>query len=183
MYRLIAFIALSAVLAYLSRSSLRISRSHGFYRFFGVVALLALILLNINRWFVDPFSGHQIASWLLLTISVALVLSGASLLKVIGKPSSSRTSDVPLTGIEKTTVLVTRGIYRHIRHPIYASGFYGGWGVFFKDPSWLGGILALVSCGLWVATARMEEAECIRHFGEPYREYMRGTRMFVPFLF
>jgi protein-S-isoprenylcysteine O-methyltransferase Ste14 len=31
-------------------------------------------------------------------------------------------------------------------------------------------------------SARSEERECICYFGEAYREYVRGTRMFVPFL-
>jgi protein-S-isoprenylcysteine O-methyltransferase Ste14 len=33
-----------------------------------------------------------------------------------------------------------------------------------------------------VATARADEAECVRYFGQPYREYMKRTRMFVPWL-
>jgi protein-S-isoprenylcysteine O-methyltransferase Ste14 len=183
MYKVVAFVALSAVLAYLSRASLRMTRSHGFYRFLAAEFLLALILLDIDHWFVDPFSLHQIASWLLLAVSIVLVLSGALLLKVVGKPDGRRISEVPLAGIEKTTILVTGGVYKHIRHPIYASGFYGAWGVFVKNPSWPGMILALASCGFWVVTARIEEAECIEHFGQSYRVYIRRTRMFVPFLF
>jgi protein-S-isoprenylcysteine O-methyltransferase Ste14 len=34
-----------------------------------------------------------------------------------------------------------------------------------------------------VATVRAEEAENIHFFGPAYREYMRQTKMFVPFLF
>jgi protein-S-isoprenylcysteine O-methyltransferase Ste14 len=32
-------------------------------------------------------------------------------------------------------------------------------------------------------TARVEEAENCRFFGAAYREYMKGTKIFVPFLF
>lgn len=183
MYRLIAFIALSVLLTYLSRASLRVARSHGFYRFFAAEFVLALLLLNISRWFVDPFSVRQMVSWVLLAVSLVLALNGALLLNAAGKPGSARTSDVPLTGIEKTTRLVTGGIYKYIRHPMYASAFYGVWGVFFKDPSGLGMVLALASCVFWVVTARVEEGECIEYFGDSYREYRRRTRMFVPFLF
>jgi protein-S-isoprenylcysteine O-methyltransferase Ste14 len=183
MFRLIGFIVFSVVLAYLSRASLCMPRSHGFYRFFGAEFVLALILLNLDRWFVEPFSSYQMVSWLLLTISVVLVLNGAFLLKIEGRPSSSRTSEVPLAGLERTTELVTKGVYGYIRHPLYASAFYGAWGVFFKDPSWPGVVLALGSTGFWLAAARIEEAECIRYFGAPYREYIRRTKMFVPFLF
>lgn len=183
MYRLITFIALSAALAYLSRTSLSLPRSHGFHRFFAAEFLLALLFLNLDHWFVEPFSIQQVVSWLLLTVSTALVLSGALTLKVIGKPNSRRKSDVPITGIERTTVLVTQGIYRYIRHPMYASGVYGAWGVFFKDPSWMGVILAVGSSVFWGIAAKNEEEECIRYFGQAYREYARQSSVFIPFLF
>jgi protein-S-isoprenylcysteine O-methyltransferase Ste14 len=118
-----------------------------------------------------------------LAISIALVVHGACLLKVVGKPDSRRSDEVPLAGIEKTTSLVTVGAYKYIRHPIYSSGFYGTWGVFLKDPSWLGIILALAATLFWVITAKTEEAECLQYFGAPYRAYVKQTKMFVPFLF
>ena len=183
MFKLIVFFVSSAALIYLSRASLRAPRYHGFYRFFAAEFILALVLLNLDRWFQDPFSLHQIASWLLLAVSIALVVHGAYLLKVVGKPDSRRSDEVPLAGIEKTTSLVTVGAYKYIRHPIYSSGFYGVWGVFFKDPSWPGFIFALAATTFWVVTAKIEEAECIRYFGPPYRDYMKRTKMFVPFLF
>jgi hypothetical protein len=65
MFRLIVFAVCSACLIYVSRASLRVPRSHGFYRFFAWEFILALILLNVDRWFHEPFSAHQIASWLL----------------------------------------------------------------------------------------------------------------------
>jgi protein-S-isoprenylcysteine O-methyltransferase Ste14 len=54
--------------------------------------------------------------------------------------------------------------------------------VFFKDPSWPGGILALGATVFLVITAKVEEAECIRFFGPAYQTYMEQTKMFIPFL-
>lgn len=183
MYKLGAFIVLSVLLAYCSRASLRSPRSHGFFRFFAAEFVLALILLNIDRWFVDPLSARQMVSWLLLSASAALVVSGALTLAVAGKPSRERTSDVPIAGIEKTTALVSSGIYKYIRHPMYASAIYGAWGVFLKRVDWLNLLLALGSSVFWVLAARAEEQECTRYFGEAYRDYARRTRSFVPFLY
>ena len=70
-----------------------------------------------------------------------------------------------------------------IRHPLYSSLLILAWGVFFKDPSWLGGLLALAATLALIATAKADEAECTRFFGFAYQDYMRQTRMFVPFLF
>src|SRR5512143_642652 len=85
-WRLIIFAVVSLGLLYVSRASLSAPHSHGFYRFFAWEAILALILLNISNWFEDPFSLHQIISWLLLAFSIILVVNGARLLSKIGKP-------------------------------------------------------------------------------------------------
>lgn len=180
--KLIILAVVSAGLAYVSRDSLRAPHSHGFYRFFAWESLLVVILLNAERWFRDPFAIHQIISWLLLIAATFLVWQGIHLLRIIGKPDSNRETDVPLIGIEKTTALVTVGAFRYIRHPIYSSGLFGAWGVFFKDPSWLGGLLALGTTVFLTATARVEEAENIRFFGTAYQKYMKETKMFIPFL-
>jgi protein-S-isoprenylcysteine O-methyltransferase Ste14 len=57
------------------------------------------------------------------------------------------------------------------------------WGVFFKDVSLLGGILASVATAFLIVIAKMEEAENIQKFGAEYAAYMKTTRMFIPFLF
>ncbi len=74
------------------------------------------------------------------------------------------------------------GLYRYIRHPLYASLMLFAWGVFFKGVDSLGGSLALMATVLLVATARYEERFNIDRFGAAYAEYMRRTKMFVPFL-
>lgn len=178
----ILFVVLSAGIIYFSRASLRVPSSHGFYRFFAWEFLLVLFLLNWTRWFHDPFSVHQLVSWILLFTSGILVLYGMYLLWFVGRPDEKRPDDL-IYHIEKTTVLVTEGVFRYIRHPIYSSLLFLGWGVFFKDPSWLAGLLAAGATGFLIRTGQVEERENIRYFGEEYREYMKQTRMFIPFLF
>ena len=181
-FKLIVFVVASIGLAWVSRSSLRDFRSHGFYRFFAWEAILALVLLNLDYWFYEPFSIHQIVSWLLLIISLFLVIHGFQLLRMLGKPDSKR-NDPSLVGVEKTTELVTVGAYRYIRHPLYSSLLFGVWGVFFKHPSWLGVSLAVITIFFLTVTAKIEEAENVRFFGSAYRSYMKQTKMFIPFLF
>lgn len=183
MYRLIAFIVCSAFLVYISRTSLRTPQSHGFYRFFAWEFILALFLLNVKYWFHDPFSWHQMISWCLLIISLIPLAFGIHALVTRGKPAKRRQGDDQLIAFEKTTTLVTSGIYQYIRHPLYSSLLFLAWGIFFKTPSGFGVLLALTSTLFLIATARVDEAECIRFFGSPYQAYMRKTRMFVPYLF
>ncbi|MBU8933917.1 MAG: isoprenylcysteine carboxylmethyltransferase family protein [candidate division Zixibacteria bacterium] len=141
-----------------------------------------LILLHLNHWFHEPWSIHQMVSWLLLFASTGLVLHGAWLLKVVGKPDSTR-DDPSLIGIEKTTKLVKAGVYRYIRHPIYSSLIGLGWGVCFKQPSLVGVSLALITTALLTIAARIEEIENRRFFGSDYECYMKKTKMFIPYLF
>ena len=115
-------------------------------------------------------------------MSAILVIIGVRLLRQRGSPDEQR-DDVPLVAFEKTTTLVETGAYGYIRHPLYSSLLFLAWGIFFKAPSWLGGLLALAASLSLVATARVEEAENLGFFGEEYRDYMRKTKMFIPFLF
>ena len=172
----------TGILISVSRASLAQPGSHGFYRFLAWEAILGLALLNLDGWFRDPFSWHQLVSWPLLVVSAMLVIAGVRLLKERGEPDVGR-DDVPLVAFEKTTTLVTTGLYRYIRHPLYSSLLFLAWGIFFKAPSWPGGLLVLAATLLLAATARVEEAENVRYFGQAYEEYKKQTKMFVPFLF
>jgi protein-S-isoprenylcysteine O-methyltransferase Ste14 len=182
-WKLIAFVVGTAIIIYVSRASLLRPRSHGFYRFFVWEAVVVLFLLNVNYWFVRPFAWYQIIAWILLFTSIVPVVWGTILLRRKGKPVERRTGDPSLLAFETTTALVTTGIYRYIRHPLYSSLLLLTWGIFFKVPSITGGGLASAATVLLYFTARADEAECIRFFGEQYREYMLKTRRFIPFIF
>ena len=182
-YKLIVFAAVSAMLVYVSRASLRSPGSHGFYRFFAWELILALLLRNIDVWFRAPFAWYQIVSWCLLVISLVPLALGVRALIARGKPVARREEEPELLAFEKTSALVTDGVYRYIRHPLYSSLLWLAWGIFFKAPDWLGALVAGAASALLVATARADEAECLRHFGEAYRDYMKRSRRFVPFLF
>lgn len=181
-FEVIAFAVATLGFAWLTRSSLRSVRSHGLYRFFAWEAIVVLALLNLDYWFHEPLSPHQLASWSLLTICSYLVIHGAFLLRRVGKPDPKRT-DPALLDIERTTKLVTVGAYRYIRHPLYSSLLFLAWGVFFKQLSWPGLSLAMIATFFLTMTAKVEEAENIRFFGSAYQDYMKQTKMFVPFLF
>ena len=59
---------------------------------------------------------------------------------------------------------------------------YAGVLVFFLGFEVFGLVLVLVATLLLIVTALREERESLAHFGEAYREYMRRTRRFVPFV-
>lgn len=173
MSKLITFIIVSAAIVFLSWKSLHKPRSHGFFRFLAFECILLLILANVDYWFREPFSAAQIISWLLLLSSLIMAVHGFYLLRVIGRPKG---------GIENTSVLIRRGAYKYIRHPLYSSVLLFAWGTFVKNPSFLSIFLAVVVSAFLVATARIEEVENMRKFGDDYVSYMKETKMFIPFL-
>jgi protein-S-isoprenylcysteine O-methyltransferase Ste14 len=180
--KLIIFVAASAMVVYISRFSLHNLRTHGFYRFFAWEAILILALLNVDYWFYKPFTLPQVISWPLLCIALYLVIHGFRLLRKIGRPDDGR-DGASLIGVEKTTVLVTGGAYRYIRHPLYSSLLFLAWGIFFKSPTWIGAVLTVAAAAFLTATARIEESENLKYFGKTYGDYMKRTKMFVPFVF
>jgi protein-S-isoprenylcysteine O-methyltransferase Ste14 len=180
--RIIVFVLLSAGIVIFSRRSLKHPRSHGFFRFFAFESILVLLLLNISRWFNDPFSAVHIASWLLLLVSLVPAIDGFIVLKKIGKPNGGRT-DSPNLGFENTTRLVVRRSYRFIRHPLYCSLLLLAWGIFLKDVTlWTTLALVIALASLHVA-AKVEERENLAAFGDEYVQYMGRTKMFIPYLF
>ena len=180
--RMLVFVLVSLGFVWISRSVLRKYHSHGFYRFFAWEVILALFLINVNYWFHEPFSLRQIISWTFLILSLVMIIQGVQLFREKGKLDSKR-GDPLLVGIEKTTELVTTGIYQYIRHPFYCSLLFLGWGILLKNVTWIGILLALIATILLVITAKIEEVENIEYFGENYRIYMKQTKMFVPFIF
>lgn len=178
----VIFIAATIGIVWISRSSLRDVQTHGFYRFFSWEVVLVLFLMNVDHWFVDPFGPRQIVSWMFLVVSLLLIIEGVRLLRARGRLDQNR-NDTGLVGIEKTTELVTTGLYGYIRHPFYSSLLFLGWGIALKHITWISLLLAVANTALLIITAKKEEAENIQYFGDRYREYMEDTRMFVPFLF
>lgn len=173
MSKITLFIFISILLTLFSWNSLKSFRSHGFFRYFAFECILMLVLMNVDFWFQNPFAIRQIISWLLLLTSIFLGIHGFYLLRIVGKPRQN---------FEDTTGLVKVGAYRYIRHPLYASLLVGAWGAFLKHISVASVVLIVLTTGFLYVTARVEETENTQKFGEPYRDYMRTSRMFIPFL-
>jgi protein-S-isoprenylcysteine O-methyltransferase Ste14 len=179
----VVFCAVTAVLLYLSRHALRNPSAHGFYRFFAWEMMLVLVLRNLPVWGRDPLAPHQLVSWVLLAASIVLAIEGVKLLRRLGRPARDRT-DPELFGFERTSTLVTTGVFGYIRHPMYAGLLYLTWGAYLKDPgSGLGAALALGATVALLVTALRDEAECRQHFGPAYEAYMKTSKRFIPFVF
>ncbi len=180
-FELIIFILISIAFIRVSRRALLRPNSHGFYRFFAWECILALVLLNLRAWGLDPLAPNQLISWFLLIITSWLPIHALRLLKNIGKPDNTR-NDSSLFEFEKTTSIVSSGAFRYIRHPMYATLLFLAWAAFLKQFSWTGTALVLAASIFLLLTAKRDEEECLQHFGAAYQEYMHKTKRFIPFV-
>jgi len=182
MERTLLFIILSVPVIILSWRNLFNPKSHGFYRFLSWECIIWLFVWCYKTWFDDPFSLPQIISWIFMIISIYMVIAGATLIHRIGKPERKR-DEKDLYAFEKTSLLVTQGIYKYIRHPMYSSLLFLTWGIYLKGPTVFLLIPAVLSSIFIYLTALLDEKECIGYFGEKYQKYMKGSKRFIPFVF
>ena len=179
--RIAVFILGSAFFLSFSWRSLRNPFSHGFHRFFAMEGILALVLLNFPYWHDEMFSPRQLFSWALLILSILLVVSGLLNLRRHGG-HQHRQDQLENLAFENTERVVRDGIYRYIRHPMYGSLLLLAWGALLKHLGPGETVITVLVSLLIFQTARMEERENIDFFGEDYTDYMKGTKMFIPYI-
>jgi protein-S-isoprenylcysteine O-methyltransferase Ste14 len=79
---------------------------------------------------------------------------------------------------EKTGALVTRGLYRVVRHPLYTFSLLYIW---LSPRVSQNSLVFYIGVTLYVLIgAYFEERKLLRDFGEAYAEYRRKTPMFIP---
>ncbi len=86
--------------------------------------------------------------------------------------------------IRQTHRLVTTGVYRHVRHPMYAAFFLWAVAQALLLPNWIAGPAGLVGFGiLFGLRVGREEQMMEATFGDAYRAYAARTWRVVPGLF
>jgi protein-S-isoprenylcysteine O-methyltransferase Ste14 len=77
--------------------------------------------------------------------------------------------------------LITHGIYRHTRHPMYLALFVYSVGQVLVLPNWIAGPSYLIAFGiLFACRVRHEERMMLEEFGDDYAAYMARTKRLVP---
>jgi protein-S-isoprenylcysteine O-methyltransferase Ste14 len=180
-FRVILFTTGSIFLTAVSGRALKNPRSHGFYRYFVFEAILLLFVLNMPFWFENLTSPRQLVSWGLLFSSIYLVVQGVRLLIRQGG-SRTRKSAPENLAFENTVTLVTQGIYRYIRHPMYASLLFLAWGIYLKQVTLISSLAVFTATVFLLLAVRMEERENLSFFGSAYADYMQQTKRFIPFV-
>jgi protein-S-isoprenylcysteine O-methyltransferase Ste14 len=77
--------------------------------------------------------------------------------------------------------LITDGIYRKIRHPMYSAFWLWAFAQALLLPNWVAGVSGIVGFGvLFFGRVSREERIMLDTFGDQYREYMARTHRVLP---
>jgi len=77
--------------------------------------------------------------------------------------------------------LMTSGVYKRIRHPMYTAMFIQGLGHLLFIPNWIAGPAWLITFGtLYLVRVGHEERMMLDRFGSDYDSYMRRTGRLLP---
>jgi len=145
--------------------------------------LIGLQMLGLALNFLLAAALPQAAiTWqrtVLLLVGVGLILLGVAFrwyaIRTLG---AYFTRDVAVSARQP---VMQRGPYRYIRHPSYTGTFITMLGVGVATANWAG-LLVLLVCVLagHLYRVRIEERALAQTIGQPYIDYMRRTKRFIP---
>ena len=151
-----------------------------------LIVLLALLwtglALNFLLAWLVPWAAIPWQRTLLFLLGIGLILLGVAFRwYAIWTLGRYFTRDVAVSADQ---AVVQRGPYRLIRHPSYSGTFLTMLGVGLAMTNWasLAALLVCVFLGHFYRV-RIEEQALIRAIGQPYVEYMRHTKRFIPLVF
>jgi protein-S-isoprenylcysteine O-methyltransferase Ste14 len=115
-----------------------------------------------------------------LAVLGALVFAGALVLFYRIHRELGRSWSVTLE-LRDQHALVTHGLYRHLRHPMYSAFWLWALAQLLLLPNWIAGPAGLVGFGiLFFGRVGREEQMMLEKFGEEYRAYMARTKRIIP---
>jgi len=146
-------------------------------KFFGIVGN-TVVTFQLIGMKIYPFSSNTLIHY----FGFFLVLVGITLAITARKQLDSNWTHAYDYQIKREHTLVTDGIYQYIRHPIYSGIIFTSLGVQLIVQSYLFffALLALPWCYYW---GKREEKILSTHFGMEYKNYMKKTKMFIPYIF
>lgn len=148
---------------------------------------LLLVLLFLGSYFIPlfyiftpwlHFADYSLGKWAHWLGSI--ILAGAVLIFWRAHVDLGQNWS-PTLQLRESHGLVTEGIYRFIRHPMYASQWLWVIAQALLLQNWIAGLSGIV-CFLpfYVLRVPAEEQMMIEHFGEAYRTYMHRTGRLWP---
>ncbi len=147
-----------------------------------IVILLVLasrFLFHTNGFHIFTFSTKPIT---LLDI-IGIIFAGIGLYIAIAARKTladNWSSDVEL---KKDHKLITHGVYKLVRHPIYTGIIFMGLGSIIVDQSILVALFYTGMTAFLIFKMRKEEKLLYKHFPKEYPQYIKKTKALIPFIY
>jgi protein-S-isoprenylcysteine O-methyltransferase Ste14 len=136
----------------------------------------AYVAKDIPRFAAYTF--HSIQAWLGLLVAIAALAMFHLTHRALGR-NWSLSLDV-----RQDHQLVTDGIYRRVRHPMYSAFWLWTIAQALLLPNWVAGFSGMVGFGiLFFGRVGREEQMMLETFGDRYRAYMARTGRIFPSIF
>lgn len=134
------------------------------------------LIFSVTPWL--DFADYTLPSWLGW---LGVVLLVAALFLFARAHTDLKSNWSPSLEIYAGHTLITDGIYRYIRHPMYASQWLWVIAQIFLLQNWLAGPLGLIIfIPFYLLRVRAEEQMMLATFGEQYRVYRARTGGVMP---
>ncbi|WP_269789726.1 isoprenylcysteine carboxylmethyltransferase family protein [Stenotrophomonas sp. Iso1] len=141
---------------------------------------IAVFLLGPGHWFGHSWLREQFVPHTTPVFTIALVLSVAGTVVAIWARHQLGRNWSGNVQIKQEHTLITAGPYTWVRHPIYSGLLLLFCGTALMVGDWRGVIaVAIVFASFWFKL-RQEECFLAEHFGAPYLDYARRTKLLIP---
>lgn len=138
--------------------------------------LIMPLVYSVTHWL--DFANYSLPAW--LGWLGGLLLACALLIFARGH-MDLKTNWSPTLEIRQDHTLITNGIYRYIRHPMYASQWLWVIAQILLLQNWLAGpINLLLFIPFYFLRVRAEEKMMLDTFGDQYRSYMQKVGGVLP---
>ena len=139
-------------------------------------ALLGLQLLGLSLFPFPYTMAGQCVGLVMASIGVVISVMGRHELGVNWAHGGEYQ-------VKNNQELVTTGIYRYIRHPIYLGVMLAYGGGQIVAGSYLSIVFLILFTYSSIVQAQKEEKLLLHHFGQKYEDYMQKTKILIPFLY
>ena len=132
-----------------------------------------MVMVAISRYFWPMFQIDFVPNWLLSILGILLIVFGAVFFMISVKT---------VMRAYNADKLVTDGIFRCCRHPLYASwSVFIAPGIVLLQNSWLGLTTPIFMCFLLRKLVKKEEVYLESVFGNEYRDYKSKVPCILPY--
>ena len=149
-----------------------------FWTIISSVFIPILILYAINRESVDWFIRIDFLDSSFFKIIGIIIIGIGLFIEMFAMIALGKNFRIMLP--RERTELVTKGIYRYIRHPVGLSAILFMAGLMLIIPNLLCAVNFMLNCFLYNSKANFEEKYLLDAFKEEYRNYRISTGKFIP---